>query len=228
MVRLNMIVEGQTEETFVRDILKPHLRTFDVQVRARIIETGRRGRKIFRGGLVSYEKLKLDLQNWMARDKGAWYTTMIDLYGLPRGFPGSAVLHKEDILQDYDPYELVTNIEYELERDISNDKFFAYVQLYEFESLLLTDPEKLTTYFFRKEAAIKKLKEEVSSFPTPEHVNNSPETAPSKRIIKYVPDYRYNKKSAGPIIAAEIGLTDIRRACKHFDGWLTAMENLAN
>ncbi|WP_211193646.1 DUF4276 family protein [Pyxidicoccus fallax] len=54
MIRLNIIVEGQTEETFVRDLLAPHLGERQVFVAARCVATGRRKERIFRGGLVSY------------------------------------------------------------------------------------------------------------------------------------------------------------------------------
>jgi len=50
MVRLNIIVEGQTEETFINKILRPHLGDFNVFVTARRVETGRNRGKIFRGG----------------------------------------------------------------------------------------------------------------------------------------------------------------------------------
>jgi hypothetical protein len=40
-VRLNIIVEGQTEETFVRDMLREHLAAHLVYISARRIETRR-------------------------------------------------------------------------------------------------------------------------------------------------------------------------------------------
>ncbi len=222
MTRLNIVVEGHTEETFVRDILKPHLGTLGIKVRARMVETGRKGRKIFRGGLVSYEKLKLDLENWMAQDTDAWYTTMIDLYGLPKGFPGmeNQPLHRDD------PYGIVTQIEIAFAKDINHHNFIPYVQLYEFEALILTDPLKFDSYFFKSQTAIEQLSVMAKGFSTPEHINNSFETAPSKRIIQLIPEYRYNKKTAGPLIANEIGLPAIRDACKHFNQWLYKLERL--
>ncbi|MFC4158431.1 DUF4276 family protein [Chitinimonas lacunae] len=37
----------------------------------------------------------------------------------------------------------------------------------------------------------------------------------------------YQKTVHGPLIACDIGLDAIRRACPHFNGWLQAMEALA-
>ena len=52
-VRLNIIVEGQTEETFVNQTLKPHLSRFSIGVSARVVTTKKmRGTK-YRGGLES-------------------------------------------------------------------------------------------------------------------------------------------------------------------------------
>ena len=52
-VRLNIIVEGQTEETFVNLTLKPHLSRFSIGVSARVVTTkNKRGTK-YRGGLES-------------------------------------------------------------------------------------------------------------------------------------------------------------------------------
>ncbi|OEF97733.1 DUF4276 family protein [Desulfuribacillus alkaliarsenatis] len=241
LIRINMVVEGQTEETFVRDVLAPHLRTFGLKVRVRMVETGRRGRKIFRGGLVSYEKLKLDLENWMERDTDAWFTTMIDLYGLPKGFPGLNTLTNTqteneqyvDILNssdksdnNTDPYEIVRYIEDAVAKDMNHPQFIPYIQLHEFEALILTEPLKFSSYFFKKETAIDKLNRMAKTFKTPEHINNGFETAPSKRIINLIPEYRYNKKTAGPIIADEIGLAAIRNACIHFNQWLTQLESI--
>lgn len=230
MTQLNFIVEGQTEETFVRDVLSPHLKEYQIIVRARMVETGRRGKKIFRGGLVSYEKLKQDIQNWMEIDTAAWFTTMIDLYGLPRGFPGLRQFIKQEDgslpNKIRNPYQVAETIESALLKDISHPRFIPYIQLHEFEAILFSDPLKFENYFFKRTSAIHKLNSIAMTFPTPEHINNSPETAPSKRIIELIPEYRYNKKTAGPIIAAEIGIPTIRKACKHFDQWLRKLENI--
>lgn len=63
-----------------------------------------------------------------------------------------------------------------------------------------------------------------SSFLTPEDVNDSSETAPSKRIQKAIP--RYNKRVAGSQIASAIGLCAIRAQCPRFNRWLTQLEAL--
>ena len=67
----------------------------------------------------------------------------------------------------------------------------------------------------------------VSRFTSPEHVNDNTDTAPSKRIIREIPEYQGRKASAGPIVAAKIGLSTLRSQCAHFAQWLDKLESLA-
>jgi hypothetical protein len=57
----------------------------------------------------------------------------------------------------------------------------------------------------------------------PENINNSPITAPSKRIVK---ESQYIKTTHAPLILKNIGLTKIRKKCAGFDEWLSKLENL--
>jgi hypothetical protein len=59
---------------------------------------------------------------------------------------------------------------------------------------------------------------------TPEHINNNPNTAPSKRILKIYPEY--NKVLDGYNIAKFIGIDKIRVECRHFDKWLSKLEHI--
>src|SRR5579884_2227542 len=89
MVRLHIVVEGQSEETFVNQVLSSHLAGFAVYVDARSVETSRRRRTIHRGGVLDYGRLKRDVERWMREDthEDCYLTTMVDLYRLPDDFP---------------------------------------------------------------------------------------------------------------------------------------------
>ena len=52
-IRLNFVVEGQTEEAFVKQILSPYLAGFEVWVQARCVLTSRRRNIKYRGGVGS-------------------------------------------------------------------------------------------------------------------------------------------------------------------------------
>jgi hypothetical protein len=60
-----------------------------------------------------------------------------------------------------------------------------------------------------------------------DHEKYNPETAPSKRIIKLIPEYEWNKVSVGASIAGLIGIDYLKGACKHFNDWITKLENLS-
>jgi hypothetical protein len=91
VARLLVHVEGQTEETFVKEILAPHLMSQGFEsVGARIVGNARlRGR---RGGIRAWPAVKKDILNHLREDPGCATTTMVDYYGLPqtgeRGWPG--------------------------------------------------------------------------------------------------------------------------------------------
>jgi hypothetical protein len=70
-----------------------------------------------------------------------------------------------------------------------------------------------------------KLKSNIGST-KPEEINESPETAPSKRIIKYFPAYAGQKSQVGPLIAQDIGLSKLRERCLHFNEWIIKLENI--
>lgn len=98
MNRVYAVVEGQTEESFVRDVLAKHLVRRNVHIEPILLTTKRvknrnaferslPGRR-FKGGVSSYNQVKRDIRN-VLNDRGvAAVTTMIDFYGLPRDFPG--------------------------------------------------------------------------------------------------------------------------------------------
>ncbi|MHB1654626.1 MAG: DUF4276 family protein [Desulfitobacteriaceae bacterium] len=90
MIRLNVIVEGQTEETYLRDSLAPYLGSLGIYACARSVQTGQKKGKVFRGGLGKYGKAKKDILTWAKQDPEAYFTTMFDLYALPDDFPGKA------------------------------------------------------------------------------------------------------------------------------------------
>jgi hypothetical protein len=221
MIRLNLIVEGATEETFVRDLLGPYLAGLGVFVSARSVESGRRGATIHRGGMTSYDKAKKDLRRWLAQDDAAFLSTMFDLYALPRDFPAFA----ESRLRA-DPYERVAVLEEAFFQDIGDRRFIPYIQLHEFEGLLFSGVEVIdeALRIVQKESQLEGLRQIRFSFQTPEHINDGAETAPSRRLCKLFK--AYDKPVFGSLIAERLGLARMRSECIHFGKWLSRLERL--
>ena len=222
-IRLHFVVEGQTEETFVNRVLKPHLGDRYVWVDARCVLTSRRGGVKHRGGFRNYAQPQRDILSWLREDQNddARFTTAFDLYRLPSDFPGYG-----DAQAAMDPYEKVRILEAALRDDIGDWRFIPYLQLHEFEALLLSKPAQLSAQFMERQAGIRTLVAMADQAGNPELINDGPDTAPSKRIIAEVPEYSGMKASAGPIVAERIGLANLRSGCQHFGEWINRLEAL--
>ena len=218
MRRVHVLAEGQTEETFLRDVLTQHLARFDVFLTPIVVSTKRvkSGLK-FKGGVTNYRKLKSELQNLLGDRSVAAVTTMIDYYGLPRDFPGF-----ETRPQAASCYHRVAHMEQALETDLQDSRFLPYLSLHEFEALLLTSPSEVDAAF--SESVADRLATMVAPVESPEEINDGPGTHPAARIKRLLPTYR--KPLHGPMIASRIGLETMRRECPHFDGWVTRLEKI--
>ena len=63
-------------------------------------------------------------------------------------------------------------------------------------------------------------------FGNPEKIDDSPETAPSKRILALLPTY--DKEDMGVSAIQEVGLDIIRSRCANFAEWLGRLEAAAS
>jgi hypothetical protein len=224
MIRLHLTVEGDTEDQFVTSSLQGHLAARQVYADSRLVFSGKKKGKTYRGGMfAAYEKIKNDILRWMKEDKNteARFTTMFDLYALPADFPGYREAEKLS-----DPYQKVSKLEEALSLDFGDPRFIPYIQLHEFEALILSEPDKCAVFFIEYSRKLSKLIELTSKYYSPELIDEGQQTAPSKRIIQVIPEYEGSKSSAGPIIARHIGLDTIRSKCPHFDRWLKKLEIL--
>ncbi len=226
MARLLVHVEGQTEEVFVNEVLRNHLVARGYHsVEARIVGNARLRDR--RGGIRAWLAVKRDIVNHLRADQACIATTMVDYYGLPEAWPGrvkSKILRsveaKATCVQDAVGDDVVT----EMGNRFDPDRFVPFVVMHEFEGLLFSDCSSFSRGIFRPdlEASFREIRER---FANPEEINDSPETAPSKRLKKLVPGYE--KPLLGVLAVLEIGLLRIRAECPHFDGWLRQLESRA-
>jgi hypothetical protein len=222
--RLYVFCEGQTEEAFTNATLYPHFFNRNRTSVIPILLPSKRGisSRAYKGGWTDYAKAKTFIQNFMAgyHSEETWFTTLLDLYAIPENFPGLAETTMNDANQR------ISALEANFASDTkTNDlwRFSPHLQLHEFEALLLSVPEEIKSSFPNRKDEIDDLIAEIGAL-QPEHINHGRDTAPSKRIIKFVPEYEGQKASTGPIIAHRIGLERLRDKCPHFDAWLTEIE----
>ena len=63
-----------------------------------------------------------------------------------------------------------------------------------------------------------------NEFETPEHINNSIATAPSKRIKRLF--NQYDKVIHGSLITLEVGIDKICKECNLFDAWVNQLKSI--
>ena len=100
-------------------------------------------------------------------------------------------------------------------------RFMPYIVMHEFEGLLFGDPDGFSLGIGKSDLS-PKLRAIRNSFGTPEEINDSPDTAPSKRVEDLMPGYQ--KPLNGVQAAQGIGLEAIRRECPQFSNWLDRLE----
>ena len=219
MKRLYILCEGQTEEDFVNMILSPYLIDAGVIVIPIICTTKRTPTKKYKGGATSFAKVKKELQRLCGEHPHELVTTMFDLYAFPYD-----ALDLKNIPSDI--YEKAEYIENAIADEIG-DKFgnmvFSLV-LHEFEGLLFSDVSAFENMASREAVAI--LHGVRNAVSTPEHIDDSPETAPSKHIEKAIPEY--SKIKDGIDIAEQIGIDKIASECRHFANWIAKLTAWAN
>ncbi len=205
--------EGQTEESFVNTILYPYFAKMDIYVTPIIHKTKRTPIKSYKGGVIDYKPIKEEILK-LCKNPNVFVTTMFDYYGMPSNTPSI----------DYADIDLYSRIEY-IERAITDDiganNLAFNLLVHEFEGLLFSDTQAFST--IANEKAVEQLQAMRASAETPEHINNSVNTAPSKRIESVISNY--TKVRQGIIVAKKIGIDKMLSECKHFAAWINKIKN---
>jgi hypothetical protein len=219
MSKVIAVVEGVTEQTFIREVLGPWIwNTSRIELVASA--AGKPGKK----GGNSYAKVKRDIINHMKNPHFAVVTTFFDFYGMPPNWPGRKEARKKS--HENKPLTVEKAIREDIESEVGSElilKLAPYIQMYEFEALLFSEPTALSEVI-RKEDAKEKLLSIREEFDTPEEINDSPQTAPSKRIESIFPYYR--KPLHGVLAAKEITIEKMQSECPHFNQWVTVLGSL--
>lgn len=208
--RLYIVVEGQTEEEFVKDLLAPYLQREGIYVYPVIIHTS----KGHKGGFVNYDHLKNDINKLLkSQGKDVIVTTFVDFFRSPK-LPGM-----DEWCKISDHRDRVVEMEKALKDDINDHRFIPYIQLHEFEAILFASDSGFRKYFDLSQYT--QLQEIVDNYQNPEDINSTPEGAPSKRLLRIVPEY--DKVIYGNIVALEIGISTIMDKCPRFREWVNKL-----
>ena len=141
MIRVHILVEGQTEETFVRDVLMPHCAARDIYLHTILATTKRvKSGPNFRGGITGYGKVYNHIRRLLQDSYVAAVTTMIDYYGLPDDFPGM------DDRPEGNCYARVDHVQTAWADAVGDRRFLPFLTLHEYEALLFSAPNAAAYY----------------------------------------------------------------------------------
>ena len=219
MQQVIILVEGATEEAFVKEVLRPYLQNHNVWITPTIVNTKivKEG-KNFKGGSVYFGKVQRDLMR-ILKDTSIYVTTFFDFYRLGTDFPQFNNMPLNSII-----YGRIAFLETAFEKVINNGRFKAYIQPHEFEALLFADLIGFESNFKDEPAFIDGIRQIVQEFPNPEEINEGATTAPSKRIEKLKPNFE--KIFHGNMIALDNGIEILLLKCPHFATWIEWLKNL--
>ncbi|CAG37926.1 DUF4276 family protein [Desulfotalea psychrophila] len=217
-IEVMVIVEGKTEENFVKSLLSKYLSERNIFMSA--TQVTKLGQK---GGDVRFERVKNDIGLHLKQRADTYVTTLVDYYGI-KEWPG---------LDEVPPRSTPTKIAQIVNRATSDKvralfsslntdrRFVPYIAIHEFEALLFSDSRILASELGISEEEVTSVLVKCSE---PEAINNSPETAPSKRLDGWAKNGKFAKTSAGIAIAKIIGIAAMRDRCPVFNDWLERLE----
>jgi hypothetical protein len=219
MTRLLMLVEGQSEEIFVKHTLAPHLAQRGVFVESPIVLWTKRLPRGggFRGGVSNWNQIRRNLLS-LTRDGDAWVSTLLDFHGLPEDFPGLL-----EALGAGDPREKVTGLQERFAAELNHQRFIPFLALHEFEAWLFSAPDVVEAHFGKAHLS-DRLQTVVQQAGAPELIDHGADTHPKARLHSLVGGYK--ETSDGPALLEKIGIAVVRAACPHFDDWLNRLEAL--
>ena len=214
------IVEGKTEEIFINSLLRPYLAQRMVFITP--TQVSKPGQK---GGAVKFERIKKDLEIHLKQRADTYVTTLVDFYGV-RDWPGI-----DRVPTNASPAQIAAIVNRATQATVvelfaahqADRRFIPHIAIHEFEALLFSDSEILATELGIAEEKVKAV---LKACGEPEAINNSPITAPSKRLDGWSRDGEFPKTTAGITVAGAIGIQKMREQCHVFNAWLQRLESI--
>jgi hypothetical protein len=215
-----ILVEGRTEEKFIKEILNPFmsakgLLVTPVKIQTKEVQTGPNKK----GGVVSYNKFKSEVNDLLKDSSVSAVSCIFDFYAFPKKIPNYLKIEGSDCFKE------VENMQRAIYDDVGNCKFIPFLFLHEFEALLFVSPSDTSSISPSKKEKIRdELQKIKDKYNSPEEINQGRNTHPSRRIENLVPGYQ--KVFHGSLALKNVSLDLIRKECRHFDMWLKKLENI--
>jgi len=212
------IVEGKTEQIFIERVLRPYLAERNIFISA--TQVTKPGQK---GGDVRFSRVSQDIGNHLKQRTDTYITTFVDYYGT-KEWPGLG-----DLCTNYTPAQIANHLNKMTKESInksfsgqrSEQRFIPFVVIHEFEALLFSDSGILAAELGINNEQVEDVIIECGE---PEAINNSPQTAPSKRLDHWSSSGKFAKTTMGITVAERIGINKIRQKCSIFNDWIESLE----
>lgn len=215
-----VVVEGPTEQQFIKDLLGPYLANKSVFLTPIILD--KPGQK---GGDVKFARAQNDIGLYLKQRADTWVTLMVDYYGIRNDWPGLQEARlKSDPRAKAETINkaTLTEVEQLFSEYTRGSRFIPYVSMHEFEALYFSAPEVLASEIGVTLEVVSSILEECGEA---EAINDSPNTSPSHRLRKLSP--RFKKTTTGIAIAKKVGLERMRESCPLFNAWVDRLELLS-
>jgi len=204
MIRVAISVEGQTEMEFCKKVLTPFFRSHNIEMIPIVVSTSRdRCGTKYKGGCINMDRIRSEVTRLL--NSFDFVTTFYDFYGF-----------------NDRPTNDIDELEKKIFELFNDSRLIPYVQKYEFETLLFSKPEYYEDYFGNSRVT-NKMKQIVQEFQEDiEKINDSPQTAPSKRMEKLFEEVgeSYDKVFHGEGIAGDMGMTVLMSRATRFKNWI--------
>ncbi|MGH7244748.1 MAG: DUF4276 family protein [Phycisphaerales bacterium] len=220
-----VLCEGVTEREFCRSVIGPYLSAKGILLSGTLQGTPQRKR----GGVRSWPSYRNEILRLASEHAARHVAVLVDYYGLPSTWPGRAGATSQR------PENRGALVEDALWKDLELEigtRFHPCVQLHEYESLLFVDPElsALSLAIGGGSMSYDVLASNLSRIKSRcgglvEGINDSPENAPSKRLLKLIPGY--DKVAWGVTAAADVEVPALREGCPWLNRWLSRLEAAA-
>ncbi|MBE0469116.1 MAG: DUF4276 family protein [Methyloprofundus sp.] len=212
MKRVCVICEGQTEETFVAQVLAPHFYDLGLSLKGQTVPTSI-GKK---GGALNYARIKPDIERTLKQKDQPFVTTLIDLYKLGADFPAVDEVSEFQLAEKLKRLTSAWHSDIIASTGCRPERFLPYIQAHEFEALLFSDVDGIVRVNKAWSGASKELKAIKAKAESPEYINNKPETKPAALLERLLLSPKYKKVAHGSIAMKNVGLSAMEKECAFF------------
>ncbi|BDA64255.1 DUF4276 family protein [Actinomyces capricornis] len=199
-----IVVEGQTEETLIKETLSPIAAMQGVFLTPIVVRTSatQHGGGHWRG----YHAI---LRQLLAQRHWKRIGLLLDYYGYPLGAPG-----RDGFVPGATTWTALVE---SLTRQYRDPRFLPLVIPHEIETLVLAAIDAGAGEGLLGASALKALRQAITQAGSVEAVNSHPDLSPSKRLKRA--DGDYSKTVTGPLLIGEAGLPAVLERCPAFAGW---------